>query len=256
MEMPYSYFNSCYKTLNFSLIDCKDTVKDLGITFSSNLNFRTHIANIVKQANNKAAWILSVFKSRSKNDMMMFYKTYVRSVLEYCCPLWNPSGPNSITSIKLIEGVQRSFTSKIPSLYNLNYWQRLQSLSLMSLQRRRERYIIIYMWKVLTAKVPNDMGISFYMDQRSSIKAIIPGIPSHRSNTSCFDKSFSVLGPKLWNILPSKCTLSLHSLDNFKQQLGMFIQQFPDLPPCNGYFSPNSNSLLDWASTSTSSYQR
>ena len=78
MEMPYSYFNSCYKTLNFSLIDCKDTVKDLGITFSSNLNFRTHIANIVKQANNKAAWILSVFKSRSKNDMMMFYKTYVR----------------------------------------------------------------------------------------------------------------------------------------------------------------------------------
>ena len=100
----------------------------------------------------------------------------------------------------------------------------------MSLQRRRERYIIIYMWKVLTAKVPNDMGISFYMDQRSSIKAIIPGIPSHRSNTSCCDKSFSVLGPKLWNILPSKCTLSLHSLDNFKQQFGMFIQQFPDLP--------------------------
>ena len=255
MEMPYSYFNSCYKTLNSSLIDCKDTVKDLGITFSSDLNFRVHIANIVKQANNKAAWILSVFKSRSKNDMMMFYKTYVRSVLEYCCPLWNPSGPNAITSIKLLEGVQRSFTSKIPSLYNQNYWQRLQSLSLMSLQRRRERYIIIYMWKILTSKAPNDIGISFYMDQRSSIKAIIPGIPPQRSNTSCFDKSFFVLGPKLWNILPSKCTLSLHSLDNFKQQLGIFIQQFPDLPPCSGYFSPNSNSLLDWVSTSSSSYQ-
>ena len=250
MELPFTYFNCCYETSNSSLIECTDSVKDLGITFSSNSTFNVHIANIVKQANKKASWILSVFKTRNKHDMMVFYKTYVRSLLEYCCPLWNPSGPNSVTSIKLLEGVQRTFTSKITSLQNLNYWQRLKELDLMSLQRRRERYIIIHVWKILTARAPNDLKVSFYMSERNSIKAVVPKLPSQRSNTSLYDKSFSVLGPKLWNVLPSSCTLVLHSLESFKQQLGIFIAQFPDLPPCNGYFTPNSNSLLEWASNS------
>ena len=250
MELPFTYFNCCYETSNSSLIECTDSVKDLGITFSSNSTLNVHITNIVKQANTKASWILSVFKTRNKHDMMVFYKTYVRSLLEYCCPLWNPSGPNSVTSIKLLEGVQRTFTSKITSLQNLNYWQRLKELDLMSLQRRRERYIIIHVWKILTARAPNDLKVSFYMSERNSIKAVVPKLPSQRSNTSLYDKSFSVLGPKLWNVLPSSCTLVLHSLESFKQQLGIFIAQFPDLPPCNGYFTPNSNSLLEWASNS------
>ena len=245
MELPESYYNSCYKA-NTSLIECSDAVKDLGVTFTSGLSFNEHIANIVKKASNKASWILSIFRTRSKFEMMFLYKIYVRSNLEYCCPLWNPSGPNSVTSIQKLEGIQRTFTSKIKSLQHLNYWERLKSLNLMSLQRRRERYIIIYMWKILTLKAPNDMQISFYINQRSAIKAVIPAIPAHRSNTSLFDKSFSVLGPKLWNILPKECTLIMHSLDKFKQHLGAFLMKFPDLPPTNGYFSPNSNSLLDW----------
>ena len=178
--------------------------------------------------------------------MMFLYKTYVRSNLEYCCPLWNPSGPNSVTSIQKIEGIQRSFTSKIGTMQDLNYWERLKSLNLMSLQRRRERYIIIYMWKILTSEVPNDLQVSFYMNERSAIKAVIPRIPSQRSNTTPFDKSFSVIGPKLWNILPKDCTLAIDSLESFKRHLGVFMSEFQDLPPTSGYFSPNSNSLLDW----------
>ena len=179
--------------------------------------------------------------------MLFLYKTYVRPNLEYCCPLWNPSGPNSVTSIKQLESIQKTFTSKIRSVKNLNYWERLNALNLMSLQRRRERYIIIHLWKILTSKAPNDLQVKFYMNQRSAIRATIPEMPTHRQNISVFDKSFSVLGPKLWNILPKDCTLIMDSLEKFKQRLGVFLSEFPDLPPSNGYFSPNSNSLLDWA---------
>ena len=248
MELPFSHFLTCYKT-STSLIESSESVKDLGITFSSNLNFNEHIANIVKHASNKAAWVLSVFNTRDKSEMMFLYKTYVRPNLEYCCPLWNPSGPNSVAQIKKIEAVQRTFTSKILSLHGMNYWERLQALNLMSLQRRRERYIIVYMWKVMTSKVPNDLNIRFFMNHRSTIKASVPDIPSCRSNTSRFDKSFSVLGPKLWNKLPKECSLELDSLEKFKHLLDGFIMQHPDLPPVDGYFSPNSNSLLDWAAT-------
>ena len=102
------------------------------------------------------------------------------------------------------------------------------------------------MWKILTSEVPNDLQVSFYMNQRSAIKAVIPRIPSQRSNTTPFDKSFSVIGPKLWNILPKDCTLAIDSLESFKRHLGVFMAEFQDLPPTSGYFSPNSNSLLDW----------
>ena len=248
LELPFGHYNSCYKTMNSTLIECRNTVKDLGVTFSSDSTFKAHIASIVKKAKSKAAWILSVFQTRRRLEMMEFYKTYVRPHLEYCCPLWNPSGPGSLTSIKMLEGVQRTFTSKISSLVNQNYWQRLKSLNLMSLQRRRERYIIIYMWKILNGETPNDLNISFHMNERRSVKAFVPNIPPQRINLSSYDKSFSVLGPKLWNVLPSDCSLILHSLEKFKQSLDTFLLQFPDLPPTNGYFSPNCNSLLDWAS--------
>ena len=111
-QLPFTHFDNCYKTANGTLIEPTECVKDLGVTFSSDSTFDTHIATIVKSATSKASWVLSVISSRGECEMMFLYKTYVRPHLEYCCPLWNPSGPNSIMNIKKLEAVQRSFTSR------------------------------------------------------------------------------------------------------------------------------------------------
>ena len=50
------------------------------------------------------------------------------SELEYCSLLWHPK---KIGDIKIIEGVQRAFMSKISALSH-NYWERLRKLKLMS----------------------------------------------------------------------------------------------------------------------------
>ena len=47
-----------------------------------------------------------------------------------------------------IEAIQRTFIYKIIEVQHLNDWERLHKLKLFSLQRRRERYIIIRNWKV------------------------------------------------------------------------------------------------------------
>ena len=54
-----------------------------------------------------------------------------------------------------LERIQRSFTKYISGMQNLSYHQRLNALRLYSLQRRRDRYIVIYMWKILENLVPN-----------------------------------------------------------------------------------------------------
>ena len=103
--------------------------------------------------------------------MMTLYKTYVRSQLEYCSALWHPQ---CIEGLGVVEGVQRAFTSKISGLSHMDYWERLRALCLMSLQRRRERFIVIMMWKFFHDLVPNDLNIRFQDSGRNGIKAVLP----------------------------------------------------------------------------------
>ena len=37
----------------------------------------------------------------------------------------------------------------------------------MSVQRRRERYIVLHMWKICCGIVPNDVGVEFYSNDKA-----------------------------------------------------------------------------------------
>ena len=73
--------------------------------------------------------------------MLTLMKSLVIPLLEYCCQLWNKFKAKDIQDI---EAIERTFTYKITEVQYLNYWERLHELKLYSLQRRRERYIIIH----------------------------------------------------------------------------------------------------------------
>ena len=66
--------------------------------------------------------------------------------------LWSPF---QVKNINALERVQRVFTKHIDGMHDLLYAERLKSLQIYSLQRRRDRYMAIYMWKILERKVPN-----------------------------------------------------------------------------------------------------
>ena len=175
--------------------------------------------------------------------MLTLYKSMVRSVLEYCCPLWNP---NKIQDIITLESVQRTYTSKIHTVKHMDYWDRIKALKLLSLQRRRERYIIINIWKILQGITTNDLNIEFYFNERTGIKCKIPKLLSPNSkHQTLYDNSFAVKGPKLWNTLPCYLT-SITELNTFKIGLGRFLDEIPDKPPVSGYVTTNSNSILDY----------
>ena len=143
-------------------------LRDLGVVVSADLSWCNHIATIVTRSRGVAVWVLSVFKSRKSEVMIALYKSLIRNHLEYCCPLWHSS---KIADIELLEGIQREFTNKIEGMKMLNYWERLKSLKLSSLQRRRDRYILICMWKILHSKMPNP-DVQFRPVSRLGIKAV------------------------------------------------------------------------------------
>ena len=221
-----------------------DQLRDLGVLISSDLSWSPHIRTIADKARKKAAWVLSVFYTRSPDVMLTLYKSMVRSLLEYCSPLWNPA---MISDIQELESVQKAFTARISGMKDIHYWDRLQQLSLMSLQRRRERYIIIHMWKVLHGVTTNDLNIQFVSRPRLGNLAKIPIARKSASaaNQSIYERSFAVMGPKLWNTMPYHLNL-ISNFEHFKSQLTKFLLSVPDKPPIRGYTSPNSNSLLCW----------
>ena len=117
----------------------------------------------------------------------------------------------------------------------------------MSLQRRRERYSIIHVWKILNNQAPNDVDFEFQYHQRLGVKAKIPSINKRvqLSVRTDYDNTFRVRAAQLWNLLPQGLGRE-ESLDNFKVGLGRFLEQYPDTPPVPGYTPANDNSLLSW----------
>ncbi len=62
---------------------------------------------------------------------------------------------------------------------NLNYWGRLKHLELYSLERRRERYIILYTWKMINGLAPNFESetskiMTYYNERRGRLCRIPP----------------------------------------------------------------------------------
>ena len=170
--------------------------------------------------------------------MLLLYKSLIRSKVEYCCPLWDPSKMEDIITL---EGVQRSFTSKITSISHLHYYDRLKTLKLMSLQRRRERYAILMVYKILHNISPNDIGLEFAHSGRRGIQAKVPKINKEAKlrYRSQYDASFAVRGPMLWNRIPAHITTKT-TLDSFKCALTTWIYSLPDRPPIQGTSSRNS----------------
>ena len=222
-------------------------VKDLGVFIDPDLNWRTHIAMKSLKARNMASWVLRTFLTRDKETMMLLYTSFVRSHLEYCCPLWSPHLQCDIIQI---EAVQRSFTSKIQGLRSMSYWERLKHLSLYSLQRRRERYMIIVVWKIYNNIIPNNVNITFRESTRHGTTCIRPlGSSKYSSVKTMRFNSFTSTASALYNVVPPNIK-TLISLTRFKSELDAFLQTYPDTPPTPGYIGQNKNSMLEWAGSS------
>ena len=192
--------------------------------------------------------------------MLTILKSLVISTAEYASILWSPTDS---TNIQKIEAVQRRFTSKISKFRKYNeelgytecvvgYADRLKDLKIYSLQRRRERFMLCYMYKLHIGSVP-DLG--FLSDENRNGPQYLP-----KSNPVAADdirairtSSFFTQGPLLFNLMPlqlrqaSRPTTKEEAkkmFDRFKRRLDAWLELIPDEPykgkPLKRSADPNS----------------
>ena len=126
-------------------------IKDLGFYLENNLRPSYHCQKIANTAKILCCHIRRSFISNDHDFLSTLFKTYVRPILEYGSPVWNPW---LLKDIEKLESVQRAYTKRYPGLWNLSYHARLQELNLESLEVRRLKADIYEAFKILNNQSP------------------------------------------------------------------------------------------------------
>ena len=109
-------------------------VLDLGVHFSTKLNFTDHISITIAKAKQRLFLLKKRFLSKNSKILILAFKTYIIPLLEYCSPVWNPQ---NMTDVKRLESVQRMFTKRLLGFERLNYPDRLKKAEMCTLELRR-----------------------------------------------------------------------------------------------------------------------
>ena len=259
-------FSECHYTDPLgNAITYSSVVKDLGVHMSHYLSFDQHIRTVINKGKRMAGWILRTFYSRERVLLITMLKQLIYPTIEYCCILWMPKTSAMIT---LIENIQKNYTKKI-NINDINhqpdYWERLQILCIYSLQRRRERYAILYTWKVIHNLYPNpglqinhnwpDMHTQHNNLGINITYGIRNGITVHHytdNKTPAWIKKHSVLETccNLYNAIPPNLRQLVPdndepSLTQFKAHLDKWLKCIPDQPTSNKRVrAAESNSII------------
>ena len=166
----------------------------------------------------------------------------VQPTLDYCSQLWSPGDQATINKL---ESVQRHLVNRIKdrALTGLNYWEKLKELRLYSQERRRERYKIIFLWKISQGLV-SGFDVNFTSDGSRRGRMIIPNRVQNDSPAivrKARENTLGVRGSRIFSIR----TLNTQHIDRFKNNLDIFLENIPDQPTVTGLGrAAESNSLL------------
>ena len=229
----YSSLSNVYINPEYNIISPSSNVLALDVYMSSNCTFDFHVASVYKRCSNLTGWILRTFNTRETITMMTLFKSLVLSRLDYASQLWSP---HLLKSIYLIEKVQRSFTKHITGIKNKPYDERLKLLNLYSVQRRRDRYQIIYLWKIIEGLVPNlSTPITCTYSERRGRSCVVSHVNMGRLGTLSYN-SFRWRSIRMFNKLPKYVRIvSSCSIDKFKSQLDKHLRNIVDLPCQSGF---------------------
>ena len=165
--------------------------------------------------------------------------------MDYGSVLWYPVQQKVL--LKRCEAPRISFTKKAWGMRNLDYWERLSQLGMYSQERRRERYMIIFLWK-LAEKLVQGYKQDFVQNPRRGRLAVIHHPPTHQPPAvrKAREASLPCRGSKLFNLIPRELRGMSGTVLQFKVSLDVWLSTIPDQPTVNGrQRAAKTNSLID-----------
>jgi hypothetical protein len=236
-----------------NIIEAKDAIKDLGIIMAASGKFDLHITAVATKVRGLMGWFKRSFICRKFQFMKFFWSTYIVPHLDYASQLWSPGmeSPN----LQKLEGLLRTFSTWFPGTLGMNYWERLRYLKMYSVQRRFERYKVLFTWKILEGRVPN-CGLVWKTSSLVGRLCTLPLTKQSSAIRTLRSNSYQAVGPRLFNSFPVTIRNYSGSPDGLKKLVDNYLQSIPDHPivtggqlpePVNCHTAANTNSIIDWS---------
>ena len=176
---------------------------------------------------------MASFISRTTSTVLLIYKTYIRSVLDYASPSWSPYHATQIASL---EYMQKRVIAIIDDIdQDQLYSDKLKQLRLYSLQRRRERYDLCILYKYLKAgqiylNIEISRGTDIPRNHRHNrhLRDSAPLLPYEKIKT-VREETFIPRAIKSWNQLPPHI-VEAPKFTAFKIRLDNLLSGLEDIP--------------------------
>ena len=197
-----------------SLISNDAVCKDLGVYVSSDLSFSYHCAKIARNAHFRRRQFTQAFACRDLAFQVFLFCTYIRPIVESNSVVWSP---HKLADINKIEDVQRKFSKFLPGLFNISYLERLVILGIDSLEARRVKADLVFLYKMVYGLVRLDVG-NFFTFNAMSTRGHSLKINMQYSRLNYRKYFFINRVVPIWNSL-SEDVVSVDSVDKLKKML-------------------------------------
>jgi hypothetical protein len=229
-EMPFNV-NKCHilqvgtrnQKFNYEMSGVKlesvHCIKDLGVTIASSLKFSQQCKDAAGKANRMLGFINRSFSFKNKDVILPLYISLVRPHLEYAVQFWSPHHAKDIAKL---EAVQRRATKMITSLRNKSYEERLSSLNLFSLEKRRLRGKLIECYKILKGFTNVDPSKLFSIDNSARTRSNGVKLRCKQVQLDCTKFFFTNDVVREWNKLPPS-VVQCDTINSFKNKLDQHL---------------------------------
>lgn len=147
--------NACY-FINKTKLSEVTCIRDLGVMIDNQLNFRKHIDHIIKKGAQISGFVIrqtKLFKDPAIS--LLLFNCYVRSILEYCSAVWNPTYK---IHINRLEKLQKRFLYHLCFANNrchelTSYDARASFYRVTPLEKRRAVADLIFLYKIVNGHI-------------------------------------------------------------------------------------------------------
>ena len=212
-----THYSTSFIYLGSEFLECKDTVKFLGVKLASNLTLTEHVSTLLKRGNQKLHALIRISKYLNEHKLKLIMKTFIESQFNYCPLLW------MFCSRTLNNKINKLHERALRVVYksdNLTFQQLLEKDKSSTIHERNLQKVAVEIYKVKNKISPIPVQELFKSrgdmahNMRKNREWEVPRVRTVNNGI----ESIRYRRPETWELLPNEIKTS-SSLAEFKRKI-------------------------------------